>query len=321
MFALKDERQLLGKDFCELLKTCPWTHGQLLTWYLDNQGKKIELEYHTSDSKSRYLDLSVMQFDTVAEQLLLLILQDVTERVKIEKMKQEFFDMVSHDMRSPLSSISLASDLLLDDADKIPEENVDQIRRIGHNSRHLIRLINDLLDIEKVELGEIQLAYDHFSVLHVCKEAIEIVFPQAAKRSIKVIAPENDFEMYADQDRICRVIINMLSNAIKFSPKNAQVEVLTQQGKDYVEISVKDQGRGIPQNMLDTVFERFKQVEASDGSKKGGSGLGLAICKGFVEAHGGIIKVESKESEGSRFWFRIPQPSDTDTAGQGSDQK
>lgn len=300
-------RELFGRDISLLFKEIPWTAGEIKSWQRANPEKTFELKAETKDKKILHVDLSVRPFDTAGRELLLAIFQDVSERVKMQKMKQEFFDMVSHDMRTPLSSISLAIDLLQDSGlETLSSESRDQLARIGNNSRHLIRLINDLLDIEKVETGEIQLIQTEFALAEIFAETANIVQPLAAKRKISLKIPPCDCVILADQDRILRVLINLVSNAIKFSPKEGCIEITLAEFPAFIEISVKDQGRGIPENMQALVFERFKQVEASDATIKGGSGLGLAICKGFVEAHGGSIGVESELGKGSRFWFRLP---------------
>lgn len=300
-------RELGWKNIIILLKKAPWADAQeLQQWQAANPDKNLQLEAITKSGRLVPINLSIRNFESESRPLFLVIIQDITERVRMERMKQEFFDMVSHDMRTPLSSIALSIDLLKDEMESFSEEAQDQLNRIGNNSRHLIRLINDLLDIEKVESGEVKLIFEKFSLQELAAEAIELVLPQAAKRRVTLVGPENDVTICADKDRVLRVIINLLANAIKFSPKSGQVQLLVENDIEDVTVSVKDHGRGIPPEMLGAVFERFTQVEAADATKKGGSGLGLAICKGFVEAHAGKIGVESKLGEGSRFWFTLP---------------
>lgn len=300
-----EQRELAEKDVSILLRSPPWTAGGWKGWLQANLDKTVQLEGLSKDGSIVPVDISI-QTDVFGEGLHVVVIQDVSERVKLEKMKQEFFDMVSHDMRSPLSSIALAVDMLQDS--ELPEEALDQLKRVGNNSRHLIRLINDLLDIEKVEAGKIKLIYSVFSIAETAAEAIDVVQAQASKRkiSLELQAPLSEFNVCADQDRILRVLINLLSNAIKFSPKAGRIIINIVDKADHFEVSVQDEGRGIPADMLDSIFERFTQVSASDATKKGGTGLGLAICKGFVEAHSGIIKVESEAGKGSRFYFQIP---------------
>lgn len=305
------ERELAGLDFRMLLQSVPWTgEAELLAWHAANPEKAIELRGLKKNGGLLPVDVSVSQLDNESRrQLLLIMMQDVSERVKIEKMKQEFFDMISHDMRTPLCSISLLVDMLQETGTDLPEDTREEIKKIGNNSKHVTRLINDLLDIEKVELGEIKLVYGEFSLSDIIMAAIDVVQAQATKKKVALIPGSGELICCADQDRVLRVLINLISNAIKFSPKGGKVQItFVDQGQE-TEISVKDEGRGIPLEMQELVFERFKQVEAADATIKGGSGLGLAICKGFIDAHGGRIGVESVVGQGSRFWFSIPHRS------------
>lgn len=269
----------------------------MLAWHNSNPEKAIELRGVKKSGGSLPVDVSVSQLDNESRrQLLLIMMQDVSERVKIEKMKQEFFDMVSHDMRTPLCSISLLVDMLQENASDLPDDTREEIKKFGNNSKHVTRLINDLLDIEKVEAGEIKLIYGLFSLSEMIMNAIDGVQAQATKRKVNLVAASSELIVCADQDRVLRVLINLISNAIKFSPKGGKIEISFVDQPDETIVSVKDEGRGVPTNMQEPVFERFKQVEAADATSKGGSGLGLAICKGFIEAHGGRIGVESPGS-------------------------
>jgi PAS domain S-box-containing protein len=314
------ERELAGLDFRMLLQTVPWAdEAELLAWHNSNPEKAIELRGVKKSGGSLPVDVSVSQLDNESRrQLLLIMMQDVSERVKIEKMKQEFFDMVSHDMRTPLCSISLLVDMLQENASDLPDDTREEIKKIGNNSKHVTRLINDLLDIEKVEAGEIKLIYGLFSLSEMIMNAIDVVQAQATKRKVNLVAASSELIVCADQDRVLRVLINLISNAIKFSPKGGKIEISFVDQPDETIVSVKDEGRGIPTNMQELVFERFKQVEAADATSKGGSGLGLAICKGFIEAHGGRIGVESAVGQGSKFWFSIPHRDISEFAAEQS---
>ncbi len=129
----------------------------------------------------------------------------------------------------------------------------------------------------------------------------------AQPKKIKLENTSPDLSIYADEHRLVQVLINLISNAIKFSPQDGTISVTAQALPGAVEVSVIDNGRGVPKEQLKSVFERFKQVEASDASARGGSGLGLTICKALIELHSGLIAVESEEGSGSRFYFQIPQ--------------
>jgi signal transduction histidine kinase len=128
----------------------------------------------------------------------------------------------------------------------------------------------------------------------------------AEAQGVAVALEVTDVQMVGDENRIVQVVVNLLSNAVKFSPRGAAITVCAQEAAGFVEVSVRDRGRGIPRSYQRSIFERFQQVEASDSRKNGGTGLGLAICKTIVEQHGGTIGVESEVGRGSTFWFRVP---------------
>jgi signal transduction histidine kinase len=176
----------------------------------------------------------------------------------------------------------------------------------------LIGLINDILDIEKLEAGKLDMVFDNSPMQDILERSEQSTGSFATANGVKLEIIPSDVIVYADGDRIVQVLVNLLSNAIKFSPRDATVTVYTEYAAGFVQVRVVDRGRGIPDKFKKLLFQRFQQVEASDAKKKGGTGLGLAICKGIIEQHGGQIGVESEEGKGSSFWFRIP-PAKTDS--------
>ncbi len=271
------------------------------------QSGKVDFDCHLkTENDSRLFSEWTVQW-SAGEQELFCVIHDLTERKRIEQMKQEFFDMVSHDMRTPLSSIVLGvQGVTQSETLEIPDAATSLLRKVENNALLLIRLVNDLLDMDKVETGKIQLRFAQFSLKGTCEEAIDIVAALAERRKIIITPPAGDLEIVADPDRVLRIIVNLLANAIKFSAKKGTVELTFQHTGENVEVTVQDHGRGIPPELCQAVFDRFTQVAVSDSTKKGGSGLGLAICKGFVELHAGEIGVDSEVGKGSRFWFRLP---------------
>lgn len=233
---------------------------------------------------------------------------DVSERREIERMKKEFVSTVSHELRTPLTSIRGSLTLLAVGAMGVLPDQVKKVVGIAErNTIRLIGLINDILDIEKLEAGKLDMVMENTPLTNVLERSEQAVSAFAANNGVTLDIQPTPLVVHADGDRLVQVIVNLVSNAVKFSPKGAAVTVSAQEYPGgFVEIQVIDRGRGIPEAFKNRLFQRFQQVEASDAKKKGGTGLGLAICKGIVEQHGGSIGVESEEGRGSCFWFRVP---------------
>ena len=222
------------------------------------------------------------------------------------KRKQELVSMVTHDLRTPLTSI-LSTLTLMDDGvlGELPELAHKKVGRAVGSATRLISLINDLLDIEKMEAGRMQLALRDIPLEPLLESSINSVQAFAEEAGVKLECPECDLGVSADGDRIVQVIINLLSNAIKFSPRDGLVRLESEELDSMIEVRVVDRGRGIPEEHQSRVFERFSQVDPSNPTERKGTGLGLPICKMIIEGHGGSIGVRSKPGEGSTFWFRL----------------
>ena len=238
--------------------------------------------------------------------------QDVTERRAVERMKNEFISIVSHELRTPLTSIRgslglLASGLLL----KFPDKADKMLKIAVENTDRLVRLINDILDIERLESGKVTIEAAELNLGGLMKSASDTMRAMANENKVKLDTKPLDETVWADSDRILQVLTNLLSNAIKFSEDDGKVRltatVLDGDEEGWVRVEVKDSGRGIPEDKVEKIFERFGQVDASDSREKGGTGLGLPICKTIVEQHGGKLWVESKVGKGSRFMFTLPR--------------
>lgn len=232
------------------------------------------------------------------------ILQDMSERKKAEKMRQELISMVTHDLKTPLNIATQSADKIRELTDLTVAEKM--LARVGLSSLFMKLLINDLLDIERIKAGEMRIERRHISIENVFSRVADTLAPQIENSSIKLIAKHEGLKLYGDTDRIVQVLVNLVSNAIKFSPQDSEITMIAKRLDDAIEIHVIDKGRGIPENLKAKVFERFQQVEQEDAKVKGGSGLGLAICKSLIELHGGKIWVESEEGKGSEFIFSLP---------------
>jgi signal transduction histidine kinase len=235
------------------------------------------------------------------------VLEQTVERLmEVERLKNGFLSTVSHELRTPLTSIRGSLGLLASGAVGTLSDEVVQVVAIAErNAVRLIALINDILDLERLETGTIELQFAQVSVQSVVARAMESLLPIGQTHGVTVAAPETSAMIWADADRIVQVLVNLLSNAVKFSPPGGVVTIDIGRGENWVEFRVTDHGRGVPAEHRQTIFERFRQVETSDAREKGGTGLGLAICKSIVEQHGGTIGVDGEEGHGSSFWFRV----------------
>ncbi len=233
--------------------------------------------------------------------------RDVTERKAVERLKSEFVSTVSHELRTPLTSIRGALGLLGSGLLGPIEEKSQRMLQIAvSNTDRLVRLINDILDLERMGSGNIELSHRAFDAHSVMLQASEGVQPVACQAGVRIVVEPVSAALLGDSDRIIQTLTNLLGNAIKFSPRDTTVTLSAIANGSELVFCVSDQGRGIPEEKLESIFERFSQVDASDSRDKGGSGLGLAICQSIVHAHGGRIWAEKNEPAGSRFQFTIP---------------
>ncbi|MBS1991473.1 MAG: PAS domain S-box protein [Cyanobacteria bacterium SZAS LIN-3] len=242
------------------------------------------------------------------------VIHDISERKEIDRLKQEFVAMVSHDLRAPLTAIQMVHSMIEADMEMMPDASPDTQRNLTiarDNINRLMALINNLLDLDKLESGMMDLLPEQQPILPVVQKAVDAVSAIAQKNKLTVgIYVDPVLEGYFDEEKLIQVVVNLLSNAYKFSPPSSQVRVvavLTEGAeKGFVRLAIIDQGRGVPEAMQAKIFERFKQAETADGRKQKGSGLGLSICKAIIEQHHGHIGVKSQDGRGSTFWFTVP---------------
>ncbi|WP_254060075.1 MULTISPECIES: response regulator [Acidobacteriaceae] len=237
----------------------------------------------------------------------------LTERSQLDTLKDEFISTVSHELRTPLTSIRGALGLLSSGVIGDVDAKAQNLLRIAvTNTDRLIRLINDILDIERMESGRAPLQVRRCSLRELCKQAIETMKPMADANTvhIELIAPTPATEglfFDGDSDRILQVLTNLLSNAIKFSPAASTIRIHTEATSDSILLKVSDEGRGIPADKLDNIFDRFQQVEPSDARQKGGTGLGLSICRSIVQQHSGSIWAQRNLGPGTTFYVMLPR--------------
>jgi PAS domain S-box-containing protein len=305
------QSEMLGKHFHDLIFTDDMrTTGESISEIRNGNstgGNRGQFENRVKKKDGTLVDVLWGMQWSEAEQMMFCVAHDITERKEIERMKQEFVAMVSHDLRTPLTSIQGFLTLLETGMyGELSPNGSENLQIAGANISRLIALINDLLDIEKMESGKLKMELRNCALSEVFERSIGGVIGFAEQQQVGIAADETNLVAFADRDRLVQVLINLISNAIKFSPKGSVVRVEASTVDNFAEIRVIDKGRGVPAEYRDVIFERFQQVKSTDATKKGGSGLGLAICKAIVEGHGGKIGVESEEGQGSTFWFRIP---------------
>jgi PAS domain S-box-containing protein len=279
-------------------------------------GGKPWLSYETSQRRKDGIEVPTEVFLQLVRSspgdpgLFIGIARDLTERRRIDRMKSEFVSIISHELRTPLTSIRGSLGLLVGGAaGALPERTKRMVEIAHHNSERLVRLVNDMLDMEKIESGKMRFDMRPLEVAALIDHALDANAGYAAqyKVTLTTLPIDPELRIYGDFDRLIQVMNNLLSNASKFSPIAGNVEVSASLAAAMVRISVTDHGLGVPPEFHNQVFERFSQADSSDTRKKGGTGLGLSISKAIVERHDGTMGFESVLGEGSTFWFEVPQ--------------
>lgn len=230
---------------------------------------------------------------------------------RASRMKSQFLAHMSHELRTPLNAVIGFSEILEDRTfGELNEKQLRYVSNILTSSRHLLDLINDILDLAKVESGKLELALEEFVLQDCLSQVTDVVLPLAQNKQIEVISHISDDLglVVADEGRFRQILYNLLSNAIKFTPEKGNVDIYAGRVEDgAVQVAVKDTGIGIKKEHQELIFSEFRQVEETYARRYEGTGLGLALTRRLVELHGGRIWVESEEGEGSIFTFVIPQ--------------
>lgn len=262
--------------------------------------------------------------DTDAAVGAVVVFSDISTRRAVEKMKQEFISVVSHELRTPLTSIRGSLGLLAGGAvDGLPAGTARMVQIALDNSDRLTRLINDILDVERIESGSLPLEFAVHTGAELVTTAVTALRPAAEAAGVTLVAGPAAGRVHADADRIVQALTNLVGNAVKFSAPGDEVTVAAEPDGAHVTFSVADQGRGIPAEKLESIFDRFQQVDSSDAREKGGTGLGLAITRSIVDRHGGRVWAESEPGRGAVFRFTLPAvgesaPAPTDPGASGA---
>jgi PAS domain S-box-containing protein len=268
--------------------------------YLHNQ----ELQFRSKSGELKTVLISIELIELAGTRCTLNIINDITERKQLEN---EFISIVSHELRTPMTSLLGSLDLLKSGQLGNLSDRGQQILDIAvNNTERLVRLVNDILDLERMKSGKITMYKLECSASDLITQATEIMRSMAEKARITLQLELVSARLWADPDRILQTLTNLLSNAIKFSEPDTTIWLRAYLKQNRLQIEISDRGRGIPSDKLNSIFDRFQQVDASDSRQKGGTGLGLAICRQIVEQHDGKIWVESVLGEGSTFYIDLP---------------
>lgn len=246
------------------------------------------------------------------------VFDDVSARLEVERLKEEFVSVVSHELRTPLTSMRGSLGLLSAGiGGELPPEARTLVDVALNNTDRLVRLVGEILDLERLTAGQVQLLRHEHRLVDVVRTAVDTVAGLAEQAGVRLEQAADERTAWFDGDRVVQVLVNLLGNAIKFTDPGGTVRVTASYAADSVTVTftVTDTGRGIPPDLLEQVFDRFAQVDAGDARVKGGSGLGLAIARSIAEAHGGSISVESEVGVGSAFRVVLPQRSSRPAAG------
>lgn len=267
-----------------------------------------EMEARRKDGGTFPVDVALGAMSLPTGVHVVAIVRDISERRRLERLKDEFVSTVSHELRTPLTSIAGSLGLLAGGAaGALPEKAARLIQIAQSNSQRLVRLINDILDIEKIESGQLRLDLIPLDLRDIARRSVEGVRGLADQRGVALALSEGEAApVRGDADRLIQVVTNLLSNAVKFSPEHSVVRVAVDPATRIARLSVVDQGPGIPDSFRARIFSKFAQADSSDTRAKGGTGLGLAIAREIAERHGGRLWFESAEGHGATFHLDLP---------------
>lgn len=314
------KEEILGKS-CELL--CTAEHKEAMESILQQikSGKRTEDFETTLIKKGGEVIQVLISYSPILSKSgdvigISSISHDITKKKKLETLKSEFISMVSHELRTPLTSINGSLSFLQGKTDCTKANHLIEIAH--RNSERLVRLVNDILDVEKMELGKMPFDIKEIDLNTPIKISLETVQIHAEKKSINLVLenPYSTLPIKGDIDRLIQVITNLLSNAVKFSPENSTVNIKINQSDSHIRVSISDEGPGIPEEFRPQIFEKFGQADSSIQRQKGSTGLGLNISKLIVNHHAGKIDYVCHSEKGTTFFFDLPRMKNSKAADQ-----
>jgi PAS domain S-box-containing protein len=303
-----DAADVLGHPVCEVLcvgehDACPWRNDGL------TGSQRIETRFRTTGGGHVPVEVTIARRRESREGpgAAVIAFRDISDQERVEQLKRQFISSVSHELRTPLTSIRGVLEMLSDgDAGELPAEARQLLGTAQRGGERLSRLVDDIIDMERLAAGDFGVVPEPTLIDPLVRHAIASMEGLASMHGVQVQTGSLAGFAHCDPDRVEQALVNLIGNAVKFSPEGSVVLVSAEEREDEVLICVRDEGRGIPAADLPHVFERFHQVSVTDASDKGGSGLGLTITRSIVEHHGGRIWVQSLEGAGSAFSFTLP---------------
>ncbi len=296
----------LGRDHLEI--THHFDLDELLERVL-RTGEPGTLEIRRARPDTQILEARLAPAGQREDRGVLMVLRDITRSRQLEQMRTEFVANVTHELRTPLTSIRGFAETLLEGALEEPETAAHFIGIIKRESEHLGALIEDLLDLSRIESGKFKMRREQVRIQDLVTDAVNRLLPKAQHHSVELTAqvPQELAPLTGDSDRLSQVLINLIDNAIKYTPAGGSVSVTVCDDGPVISVAVADTGTGIPKADLPRIFERFYRVDKARTRSTGGTGLGLSIVKHIIDSHKGSIKAESELGKGSSFTFTLPK--------------
>ncbi len=309
--------ELIGMPFKDLLpEKEAYEYQQYLQKYLTTgeatlMGRRVEANGMRKDGSYVPIEFAVNEMILGGRRYFTAVVRDISERKKVDRMKSEFVSTVSHELRTPLTSIRGALSLVLGKtAGELPRKVRHMLEMANRNSERLTFLINDILDLEKIDAGHLEFEMHSIDLVELIKRAIEDndSFAHSHKVTLSFAGASVDEALvYADEHRLSQVLANLISNAVKYSNEGSVVMIELKKNADKFRVSISDTGAGIPEEFRSRIFARFAQADSSDTRDKGGTGLGLAITKAIIDQHAGHIDYRSEVGQGTEFFFDLPE--------------
>ena len=305
-------QEIIGKKISDLMTDAqagPYSDYIMSRLESSEEGQARELQGQRSAGEVFPIELSVGKLTSHGHVFFAGIIRDISERKRMERMKSEFISTVSHELRTPLTSIRGSLSLVhAGVAGKLSEKAYNLISIAYSNCDKLIRLVNDILDIQKMEAGRMEFDMEEVDLVKVAHQSMIDNAAFASQYSVRIVSGPmpGQVVVYGDQNRLGQVVTNFLSNAVKFSPTGGVVTVSIYITGTAVRLIVQDKGPGIPESFQDRIFQKFSQADSTDRRAKGGTGLGLSISKMIVEQHGGNIGFDTQEQQGTAFYIDLP---------------
>lgn len=309
-------REVFGYQAPEFAELCWWSlfdsHDGSLELALEEHARKGRFRGEVTGIRrdgSRFpAEISTSLFrDLAGNEQASLMIQDLTEHRAADQAKDDFIAMVSHELRTPMTSIHGSLMLLAHGAlGPLSEGARDMVDVAVRNTERLVRLVHDILDADRLKRGKLDSTFSACDASELMWQACEVMRGMAREAEVRLQVEPFSCRLWADPDRLIQTLTNLLSNALKFSPPGGIVRLSATRQADQLLMLIEDQGRGIPADHLERIFDRFAQVDVSDAREKGGAGLGLTISREIVAQHGGKIWAESATGTGTRFWVSLP---------------